>query len=82
MERPPVFNCCSRMPGSRPMSLTMMDAPHSGMLLLDGHLEVIKWWIASGREMDLGQPGNEKNDAIGTRRKEKPRWFPCWRDSR
>jgi hypothetical protein len=26
---------------------------------------VIKWWIASGREMDLGEPGNEKNDAIG-----------------
>jgi hypothetical protein len=30
-----------------------------------GHLEVIKWWIASGREVDLGQPGNEINDAIG-----------------
>ena len=30
-----------------------------------GRLEVIKWWIASGREMDLGKPGNEKNDAIG-----------------
>ena len=34
-----------------------------------GHLEVIKWWIASGREMDLGQPGNEKNDAIGVAKK-------------
>ena len=34
-----------------------------------GHLEVIKWWIASGREMDLGQPGNEKNDAIGGAKK-------------
>lgn len=30
-----------------------------------GYLEVIKWWIASGRKMDLGQPGNDKNDAIG-----------------
>ena len=24
----------------------------------DGHLDVIKWWIASGREMDLGKPGD------------------------
>jgi hypothetical protein len=30
-----------------------------------GRLEIIKWWIASGREMDLGEPGNEHNDAIG-----------------
>ena len=31
-----------------------------------GHLDVIKWWIASGREMDLGKPGDvEKTDAIG-----------------
>jgi hypothetical protein len=29
-----------------------------------GRLEVIKFWIASGREMDLGEPGNEFNDAI------------------
>ena len=38
------------------------------------HLEVIKWWIASGREMDLGQPGNIwTNDAIGAAKKgEKP----------
>ena len=35
MERPPVFNCCSRMPGSISMSLTMMDTPHFGMLLED-----------------------------------------------
>jgi len=31
----------------------------------DGRLLNIKWWIASGREMDLGQPGNERTDAIG-----------------
>jgi hypothetical protein len=31
---------------------------------------VIKWWIASGREMDLGESGNENNDAIGGARKE------------
>ena len=30
-----------------------------------GFLEVIKWWIASGREMDLGTPGDEMTDAIG-----------------
>jgi len=30
-----------------------------------GHLDVIKWWIASGREMDLGTPGDHQTDAIG-----------------
>ena len=31
-----------------------------------GSLEVIKWWIASGREMDLGKPGDVgKTNAIG-----------------
>jgi len=30
-----------------------------------GHLDIIKWWIASGREMDLGKPGERKTDAIG-----------------
>jgi len=34
-----------------------------------GHLDVIKWWIASGREIDLGTPGN-KTDAIGGAKKE------------
>ena len=34
MEGPAVFNCCSRMPGSRSMSLTMMDTPHSCVLLI------------------------------------------------
>ena len=30
-----------------------------------GHLDVIKWWIASEREMDLGKPGDiDKTDAI------------------
>ena len=32
----------------------------------NGHLDVVKWWIASGREMDLGKPGDvDKTDAIG-----------------
>jgi len=31
-----------------------------------GHLDVIKWWIVSGREMDLGTPGDvDHADAIG-----------------
>ena len=31
-----------------------------------GHLDIIRWWIASGREMDIGKPGDvEKMDAIG-----------------
>jgi len=31
-----------------------------------GHLDVIRLWIASGREMDLGTPGDvDKTDAIG-----------------
>jgi len=37
----------------------------------NGHLDVIKWWIASGREMDFGEPGDvDKTDAIGVARKE------------
>ena len=36
----------------------------------DGHLDIIKWWIASGREMDLGKPGDvDKTDAIGGAKK-------------
>jgi len=36
-----------------------------------GHLEVIKSWIASGREMDLGKPGDvHRTDAIGAAKKE------------
>ena len=31
-----------------------------------GYLDIIKWWIASGREIDLGKPGDvDKTDAIG-----------------
>jgi len=36
----------------------------------NGHLDVIKWWIASGREMDLGTPGDvDSPDAIGEAKK-------------
>ena len=42
-----------------------MDRLHSGAAR-NGYLDVIKWWIASGREMDLGTPGDvDKTDAIG-----------------
>ena len=35
-----------------------------------GFLDVIKWWIASGREMDFGTPGDvETTDAIGGAKK-------------
>jgi len=36
----------------------------------NGHLDIIKWWIASGREMDLGKPGDvDKKDAVGMAKK-------------
>jgi len=33
------------------------------------YLGVIKWWIVSGREMDLVTPGNDRTDAIGIAKK-------------
>jgi len=37
----------------------------------NGYLDIIKWWIASGREIDLGKPGDvDKTDAIGVAKKE------------
>jgi len=30
-----------------------------------GHVDIIKWWIASGREMTLGKPGDKRADALG-----------------
>ena len=35
-----------------------------------GELDVLKWWIASGREVDLGEPGNDRTDAIDSAEKE------------
>jgi len=34
-----------------------------------GNLDIIRWWIASGREMDLGKPGDVCTDAIRKARK-------------
>jgi len=37
-----------------------------------GHPDLIRWWIVSGREMDLGTPGNVgKTDAIGAKQNDK-----------
>jgi len=35
-----------------------------------GSLDIVMWWIASEREMDLEKPGDEKTDAIGVARNE------------
>ena len=36
----------------------------------NGRLNVIRWWIASGREMDLGTPGDvDDTDVIGVAKK-------------
>jgi len=35
-----------------------------------GYLDIIKWWISSGREMDLGKPGDvHRTDVIGVAKK-------------
>jgi len=34
-----------------------------------GDIEMIRWMIASGKPLELGQPGNEFSDAIGVARK-------------
>jgi len=36
----------------------------------NGYLDVIKVWIASGREIDLGTPGDNCTDAIRAAKKE------------
>ena len=40
-----------------------------GYAAYQGSLDIIKWWIASGREMDLGKPGEWTTDAIGRAKK-------------
>jgi hypothetical protein len=34
--------------------------------------ELVRWWIASGREMDLGTPGDGRTDAIASSRRGPP----------
>ena len=53
------------------MSQPKMETPLWRAARDDGHLDIIKWWIASGREMDLGKPGDvDKTDAIGVAKKD------------
>jgi len=50
----------------------------------DAPLDIIKWWIASGREMDLRNQGmSTRRMPLGRQRREAgQKWWPCWRDSR
>jgi len=41
----------------------------------NGHCDIVKWWIASGRDVDLGEPGIPWTDAIGQAKKVMP-----WQD--
>jgi len=48
-----------------------------------GHVEVIKWWIASGREIDFGKPDDWKTmPSERPRGKDRPKWPRCWRESK
>jgi len=52
-------------------------------LAADGRLEVIKWWIASGREIDFGKPDDWKTmPSERPRGKDRPKWPRCWRESK
>jgi len=35
-----------------------------------GYLEILRWWMASGRELDLGEAGDWWTDAVGQAREE------------
>ena len=51
---------------------------------VNGNVDTIRWWIASGREMDLGKPGDVyKTDVIGVAKiYHKTQVVTLWRDSR
>jgi len=71
----PFFYACRGRPGVREMlkdSRVKVNEPDNDgwtpfwCAADDGNLEVIKCWIASGREIDLGKPGDvDKTDSIG-----------------
>jgi len=84
-ETPFYFACYGRPSCAREMlkdSRVKVNEPHNNgdpplyHAARYGHLDVIKWWIASGREIDLGTPGDvEKTDALaGQRRKARQKW--------
>ena len=74
------FACGGRTSCAREMlkdSRVKVNEPDNGgstplrFAACNGHLDVIKWWIASGREMDLGKPEDLDNtNAIGGAKKE------------
>jgi len=73
------YACCGRPSCVREMlkdSRVKVNEPNnSGQTPLwwaayRGHQDVIKWWIGSGREMNLGKPGDvDYTDAIGAAKK-------------
>ena len=73
------FACCGHTSCVREMlkdsRVKLNEPPKNGWTPLyraayHNHLDIIRWWIASGREIDLGTPGDvDKTDAIGAARK-------------
>ena len=73
------FACCGRTSCVREMlkdSRVKVKEPKKGghtplwWAADNGYLEIIMWWIVSGRDMDLGKPGDvDKTDAIGVAKK-------------
>ena len=76
---PFIYACCGSISCARELlkdSRVKVNEPdkNGGLTPLwyaacNGYLGVIKWWIASGREIDLGTPGNYYTDAIGKAKK-------------
>ena len=73
-QTPFYLACCGRISCVREMlkdSRVKVNEPGDGgytplcLAAVYSRLDVIKWWIASGREMDLGKPGELVTDAIG-----------------
>ena len=83
--RLPALNSCS---GFRVKTMSLLGDGYTPLhrAAEKGHLEVIKWWIASGREMDLGQPQNWRDGCPwGWHKRDQniPEMiFSSWRDSR
>ena len=78
-ETPFLWACDGRASCLREMlrdSRVSVNEPDNGgytplwFAAFSGHVDVTKWWIASGREIDLGEPGDvDKTDAIGRAKK-------------
>ena len=78
-QTPFYLACCGRISCVREMlkdSRVKVNEPNNDgetplyVAAKNAHLDVIMGWIASGREIDLGEPGDvDKTDAIGGARK-------------